>query len=224
MKFHSIVISLTTALVFSIWLGLNQVIAAYPWLAVVLSGLISVGIYRSLSTLLLFLLRRVRHVKRFMLGPCYMQGSWAGFFVGHNNRIRLFVEFFEQDLSRTVIRGRAYHEDGSIHGSWIAENATIDPVRGKLVYHYETDALGNTFINPGIAMFDFQRAAASLPPVSLVGFSSDLFNPHKLVAFEDRVSETNLLDSTECLEKARSVFDKYRVHILAGSQQSPGEQ
>ena len=204
---------MTTALIFLIWLGLNVVITKHPILTVFLSGLISLGIYRSLGMLLLTLLKHVNIVKRFMLGPQYMQGTWAGFFVGHNNNIRFFVEFFEQDLNRTVIRGRAYREDGSFHGSWIAEDASIDPVRGKLTYHYQTDAIGNTFINPGIGAFDLQRTFASKPPVSLVGFSSDLFNPNKLLAFEDKVADENLLDSSEGLKKARDIYEKYKAHV-----------
>ena len=79
-----------------------------------------------------------------------MEGVWVGFFVGHNNRIRFFYEIFEQDLIRTVIRGRVYRDDEGFHGSWIADSATIDPVRGKLTYYYQADAIGNSFINPGI--------------------------------------------------------------------------
>lgn len=218
LKFHSIIISLTTALIFLIWLGLQAVITKHPILTVFLSGLISLGIYRSLGMLLLTLLKHIKLIKRFMLGPQYMQGTWAGFFVGHNSNIRLFVEFFEQDLSRTVIRGRVYREDGSFHGSWIAEDASIDPIRGKLTYHYQTDAIGNTFINPGIAAFDLQRASASKPPVSLVGFSSDLFNPNKFIAFEDKVADENLLDSSEVLNKARAVYEKYKEHVALKRQ------
>lgn len=219
LKFHSIIISLTTSLIFLIWLGLNAVITKHPILTVFLSGLISLGIYRSLGILLLTLLKHINIVKRFMLEPQYMQGTWAGFFVGHNNTIRFFIEFFEQDLNRTIIRGRVYREDGSFHGSWIAEDASIDPVRGKLTYHYQTDAIGNTFINPGIGAFDLQRISASKPPVSLVGFSSDLFNPNKLLAFEDKVAEGNLLDSSEGLKKAQDIYEKYKAHVPLMRQQ-----
>ncbi len=213
LKFHSIIISLTTVLMFLIWLGLDFIITKHPILTVFFSGLISLGIYRSLGMLLLTLLRHINFVKRFMLGPQYMQGTWAGFFVGHNNKIRFFVEFFEQDLSRAVIRGRAYREDGSFHGSWIADDVSIDSIRGKLTYQYQTDAIGNTFINPGIGIFDLQRASASDPPQSLIGFSSDLFNPNKYVAFEDKVYEKNLLDSAEGLQKAMQVYEKYKSHV-----------
>jgi hypothetical protein len=80
LKFHSIIICLTTALIFLVWLGLNVAITKHPILTVFLSGLISLGVYRSLGMLLLTLLKHMNIVKRFMLGPQYMQGTWAGFF------------------------------------------------------------------------------------------------------------------------------------------------
>ena len=117
LKFHSIVISITTALVFIVWLFLNKLIVAYPIAAVVLSGLISLGLYKSLALLLLSLFKKIQTIKKFILGPRYMEGTWAGFFVGHKSNIRLVVETFEQDLSRTVIRGRVYDESGNYRGS-----------------------------------------------------------------------------------------------------------
>lgn len=220
LKFHSIIISITTAIVFFVWLGLNKVIAAHPFFAVVLSGLISLGIYKFLALLFLSFFRNTRMVKRFILGPNYMEGIWAGFFVGHKNRIRLFFEIFEQDLSRTIIRGRVFRDEGGYHGSWIAEDATIDPVRAKLTYHYQTDAIGNTFINPGIASFDIERPAAHKGPVRLIGFSSDLFNPHKLMAFEEKVSDDTIIESRDALEKAKEVYEKYKGHVQSMPQQN----
>lgn len=221
LKFHSITISATTAIVFLGWVCFNRFIVRYPVPSVVISGLISLGSYRFLAILFLSLFRRSKAIKRFILGPRYMQGTWAGFFVGQKQTIRLFVEFFEQELDRTVIRGRSYGEDGSFHGSWIAEDASVDPTRGKLTYHYQTDAIGNSFINPGIAAFDMQRVSANKPPEGLIGFSSDLYSPRKLLAFEEKIAEDNLLDCTAGFEKAQQVYGKNKAHITTSGQQ-PG--
>lgn len=218
LKFHSLIISITTAIVFLIWIGLNKVITTYPFLAVVLSGLISLGIYKTLALLLLAIFRNIGFVKKFILGPRYMEGIWAGFFVGHQNIIRLFFEIFEQDLNRTIIRGRVFRDDGSFHGSWIAEDATIDPLRGKLTYHYHTDAIGNTFINPGIGSFDIDRPASHKAPKRLIGFSSDLFNPHKLMAFEEKVSNSTMIESQDALKMAKEIYEKNKGHLESMSQ------
>ena len=224
LKFHSICISLATAIVFLIWLGLTATIKAYPWLAVVLSGLISLGIYRALALILLSFLRNVRIVKKFILGPYYLEGTWAGFFVGHGNSIRLFVETFEQDLGSLVIRGRAFRDDGSYHGSWLADDATYDPRRARLSYHYEADVVGNTFINPGIASFDIQRPAPHKPAVRLSGYSSDLFSPAKLLAFEEKVTDSTLLETPAAYEAAKRVYEKYKDHIGTQQTSPPGEE
>ncbi len=213
LKFHSFIISVTTALVFLVWISLNKIITDYPFFSVILSGLISLGIYRSLTLLVITLLKKYKVIKKFFLGPRYMEGTWIGFFVGNKNQIRYFIEIFEQDLSRTVIRGRVFRDDGVYHGSWIAEDATIDPIRGKLSYRYETDAIGNTFVNPGIASFSLERTASHKPPIRLIGFSSDLFNPHKLMAIEEKESDKLLLDSEIALEKAKKIYEKYRQHV-----------
>ena len=222
-KFHSIVISITTAIVFLIWLGLNKVIIEYPFLSIALSGLISLGIFRTLALLLLSLFRNSRFFKKFILGPSYMEGIWAGFFVGHKNRIRLFFEIFEQDLNRITIRGRVFREDGGFHGSWIAEDATFDSIRGKLTYNYQADAIGNTFVNPGLGNFDIDRKALHKAPEKLIGFSSDLFNPHKLMAIEEKISNDTMIDDLKALEIAKEIYKKNLGHLDVMSRENATE-
>lgn len=222
LRFHSIVIGITTGLVFLIWLFFNRLIVVYPVTAVVLSGLISIGIYKAVAMLLLSLFRNIQIVKKFILGPEFMEGIWAGFFIGHKSNVRLVVETFEQDLNRTVIRGRVYDDNGNYRGSTIAEDATIDVIRAKLTYHYQADPIGTTFINQGIACFDLERSHPNKSPVSIVGFSSDLFNPQKLLAFEDKISDKKNLDKDELIEKAKEVYQKYKVHVSRLSQHEVG--
>ena len=213
LKFHSLVVSATTALMFLGWVNLNSLISAHPKLALVFSGLIALGTYRALVLLLLALFRNVKFVKKYILGPYFMAGSWAGFFVGHGVEVRLIVETFEQGLGTLVIRGRAFKEDGTYHGSWIADNASIDIRRAKLSYHYEADVVGNTFVNPGLASFDLERPQSHKPPFRLVGYSSDLFSPAKLVAFEEKATDCTTMETKDALETARRVYAKYKDHV-----------
>lgn len=217
LKFHSIVLSVITTAIFLIWIFLNKLIAQYPFTSVILSGLVSLGVYRFVAIIFLSLFKKLSFIKKFILGPRFMEGVWVGFFVGKGNKIRLFVEIFEQDLSTTTIRGRSFREDGSYHGSWNAENVTIDLNRAKLTYHYQTDAIRNTFINPGIAGFEIDRNGKYKIPERLIGFSSDLFSPDKLMAFEEKVSLRAVYDSTEILEIAKAIYEKYKIHIQKDS-------
>lgn len=209
-RFHSIVVSVTAVIVVFLWLGVSDFTKSHPTWSILLSGAISPAVYRLLVTVFLAAFRHSKLLKRLILGPIYMQGVWIGFFVTRGNKIRFFVEVFEQGLSRTVIRGRSFHDNGTFHGSWIADHAQVDAIRGRLAYHYETDALGNTFVNPGIAVFQLERPNVSKPPVRMAGFSSDLFNPSKLLAFEEKISDDLLFDNAVALEKAREVYEKHK--------------
>jgi len=217
LKFHSIVISVTTLIVFTAWTQLANFTATYPALAVFVAGLISLGLYRSLFTLQITLFRRYTFVKKFILGASYMEGTWLGFFVGHEDKIRFLVETFEQDLSELVIRGKVFKEDGTYHCSYISQNATIDVKSGKLSYSYDADSIGNTHINPGLARFDFERESKESPPQRISGYSSDLFHSKKLMAFEEKMSDKTTMETKAAFEKAVVIYEKYKIHTGVSS-------
>jgi len=142
-----------------------------------------------------------------------MEGTWIGFFVGHDSKIRLFAETFEQGINELVIKGKAFQEDGSYHGSWVSDNANINVKLGKLSYTYEADVIGNSFTNPGLARFDLERESNDKPPTRMIGFSSDIFNPAKLKAFEEKTSCSTDCESKFAFEKAKEIHQKYKKHI-----------
>lgn len=213
LKLHSIVLSFSTAIIFSIWTQLTNLITTHPKLSVVAAGLISVGIYRMLTLVLMGLFRQCGWAKRFILGPYYMEGTWIGFFVGHDSKVRLFAETFEQDLRNLVIKGKAFKEDGSYHGSWVSDNVNINVKLGKISYTYEADVIGNSFTNPGLAHFNLERESMEKPACRMVGFSSDIFNPAKLKAFEEKVSCKTDCESDFAFERAKEVYQKYKKHV-----------
>lgn len=217
LKFHSIVISITTLIVFTAWTQLTSLISDNPGLSVFLAGLISLGLYRFLATVSLSLFRNIPLVKKFILGPKYMEGTWIGFFVGHENKIRHLVETFEQDLSELVIRGTVYKDDGSYHCSYVSQNATIDVRNGKLSYSYDADSVNNSHINPGLARFDLVRESKESPPKRITGYSSDLFHPNKLMAFEEKITEKTSMDVDKAFEKSVDIYEKYKGNTGIGS-------
>lgn len=210
LRFHSIVISITTLIVFTVWTHITGVIAAYPWLSVFAAGIISLGLYRFVAMVQLSFFRKISKVKKFILGPTYMEGTWIGFFVGHENKIRYLVETFEQDLSELVIRGKVYRDDGTYHCSYVSQNATVDLRNGKLSYSYDADSISNTHINPGLARFDLERDSKDSPPSRLSGYSSDLFHPKKLMAFEEKVTDKTSMEATVAFEKSVEIYQKYK--------------
>ncbi|MEC6831253.1 hypothetical protein VXS06_05665 [Photobacterium toruni] len=139
-----------------------------------------------------------------------MEGTWVGFFVGHQNNICYLVETFEQDLSLLKIRGRVYKNDFTYHSSHISTDATINTINGKLIYSYDSDSILNTHINVGLARFEIIRNSREKPAHHIVGYSSDLFHSKKLIAFEDKISDSTSVEINKALEKAEKVYNKYR--------------
>ena len=193
-----------------------QKVASYPVASVIIAGVFSLGIYRLINTVFLAIFRKSKVVKKFILGPSYMEGTWVGFFVGHQKKIRYLVETFEQDLSLLKVRGRVYRDDFTYNSSHISTDATIDTINGKLSYSYDADAISNTHINAGLARFEIVRTAREEPAHHIVGYSSDLFHPDKLTAFEDKISDSTSVELKEALEAAEKVYNKYRC--VSGEQ------
>lgn len=213
LKLHSIVLCISTFIIFTIWTQLTTLISAHPFVSVIAGGLISLGLYRLLTVTLVGVFRKSECVKKYILGPYYMEGTWIGFFVGHDSKIRLFAETFEQDISDLVIKGKAFKEDGSYHGSWVSDNVNINVKLGKISYTYEADVIGNSFTNPGLAYFNLERKSSDKAPSRMIGFSSDIFNPAKLKSFEEKVSCRTDCDSQYVFKKATEIYEKYKKHV-----------
>ena len=212
LKFHSIIISITTLIMFTIWIKVTSFIVAYPLLSVFLAGIFSLGVYRFLTTIFLSLFRNIIFIKKFILGSSYMEGTWVGFFVGHQNKIKYIVETFEQNLTELKIRGNMYNNK-ILHGSYISHDVTIDIKNGTISYLYDADVMTNTHNNPGLAKFNFERPNKESPPNRLTGYSSDLFSPTKLIAFEEKISDKTTIEISDALEKSIEIYNKYKVNI-----------
>ena len=208
LKFHSFIVSATTFIIFTVWTYFTKFIEIYPAASVVTACLVSLGAYRLLTICMLVTFRKFEFAKKFMLGESYMEGTWVGYFIGHDNTPRFYVETIEQDISYLVIRGKAFREDGSYHGTWVSDNAEINTKTGKITYTYEADIIGNSHINPGLATFIFERKSKNDPPHRMIGFSSDLFNPSKLKSLEEKVSNSTSMDIDKAFQKAKEIYSK----------------
>jgi hypothetical protein len=214
LKFHSLVISATTLIIFIIWIQVTDIITTYPYLSIFASGVVSLGIYRSLAIMLLGLFRNSWRVKKWILGPFFMEGVWVGFFVGHQNKVRFFSEIIEQDLNTLLVRGKAFKmEDGSYHGSWISDSINVNVKQAKLSYTYYADIIEDTFVNPGLAHFNLERYSVNKPPIRMYGFSSDLYRPEKLKAYEEKISDKTHINNDDTFMKAKEIYDRNKDHI-----------
>lgn len=65
----------------------------------------------------------------------------------------------------------------------------------------------NTFINPGLGSFNFEREGRDCAPIKLIGFSSDLFRPGKLLALEVKEDDKTIIDHKFLIKKAKKLYN-----------------
>lgn len=209
-RFHAIVLSITTLIIFYSWQTVSTISKEYPMFTVPIAALISIGIYRLCLIGFKALILNIRWIKKLAFGSYYVEGVWVGFFIGKEDKVRFYIETFEQDFDSITIRGKGFREYEGCFGSWIAENVSINSKKGILNYTYETDAFNNSFINPGLASFVIERRGINKPPYRLTGFSSDLYNPKKLKSFEQKIND--IPDIGEVAEKLKIAKELYNKH------------
>lgn len=215
LRFNSIVISLTTVVMYLIWAIFNSTIFAnmsVTTIAIIISYFTSIGFYRTIFKILSFLLSSNRWFKKLIFGNYFFEGTWVGFFIGHDSNVKYFYEIHEQSLDSLVITGTVFRNDDSIHGTWKATDSKIQVVEGKLTYYYEADMYGNDHINPGFASFSIGRDSKSKCPQILKGFSSDLFSAMKLVALEEKYKDFTVNDDEVLLEMAKELYKKNKKY------------
>jgi hypothetical protein len=207
-KFHSTVVGFLVPLLV---LGVVKLAPLFATLSTsflvagtIAAALASAGSYKILSLVLAKLLRKSEWLKRFILGPSYLNGTWVGWFIGHNKDVRYIVEVFEQDLGGVNTRGMSFNEAGETHGEWRSEATLIDPVKGQLLYTCSADILTADVPFRSIAVFNFERRGSDDPPHALDGHVADVHDGVRLEIREVKIAST-LLGFREALPKAREI-------------------
>jgi len=182
-RFHSIVLSITTLLIFSmleIFVALGK---EYPYLTILIATISSIGFYRVLVICTKSLVLNIRYFKKIVFGSQYIEGVWIGFFIGQSNNVGFYIETYEQNFDSITIRGKEFREKVGYYSSWISESVNFDDKKGTLNYTYKSDALSHTFINSGFAEFVIERNKNNAPPHRFFGFYANLYNTKKMRSF-----------------------------------------
>lgn len=116
-RFHSIVLSVTTLVVFSLWELFASYSLNYPILKIAFAAIISIGFYRILMLIIKSIVLNIRFLKKRIFGTQYIEGVWVGFFIGKSNNVRFYIETFEQDFESITIRGKGFRENGKRSGN-----------------------------------------------------------------------------------------------------------
>ncbi len=218
-KINSVILILTAMVLVAIWVEIssNPFVTQYYISSIVVSGIFSVGMFRTLFFLFNVLLNNFTILKKLILAEQYIEGCWIGFFKSKDNEIRLYCEYFEQSLDNIVIRGNSFYEDGNFHATWKAENVTLNAENGTLNYSYYADPINNSIINPGYASFSLRRKTKYSAPYEMIGYSSDLHDSSKLSSMEYKVKDGNSKDLNDLIILAREYAIKNKNIIFRES-------
>jgi hypothetical protein len=205
-RFHSYV---TTATVMAMYFVIQHVMPLLrlnptlePYLKPIGTLLLSLGVYNFFATLLRAVAKRFKFVKRHLLGPHYLNGTWIGKFQAIDASTVFTVEHFEQTLSSLKIRGQAFSEDGQSYAYWNSVSETIDVESGILTYTYKCDKTDNKVSFQGVCVFQLERADEESPAERMRGYSADLVDGRRIENREKKVSE-DLLSFDEGLRLAK---------------------
>lgn len=163
--------------------------------------LLSIGIYKLLATLLLASSRKIKFVKRHLLGPSYLNGTWVGKFRTSESSIVYSVEHFEQTLSSLKIRGQAFSVADESYAYWNSLSETIDVEAGVLTYTYNCDKNDDKGSFQGVCVFQFERSDETSGPQGMRGYSADLIDGKRTENRETKLSE-DLIPFAQALETA----------------------
>lgn len=210
-RLQSIVFSITTAIIYFLWGYLNTLITENPYKGLILGALIALGTYRFVLDIVTIMFNNNIMMKKFIFKNYYLEGTWIGCYVnktGDQDKVIYYIEDFEQSFDKLIVRGRSFYENESYKGSWISENISLDVIKGKITYNYQTDMIDNTFINPGQAVFNFVRKKENVPPYKMYGFTSDLYSNNKVKSLEIKLENNNkkINNDSYLLEKAKELY------------------
>lgn len=163
---------------------------------------LSIGVYKLLATSLLGVARKMKFVKRHLLGASYLNGTWVGKFTSADSSVVYTVEHFEQTLSSLKVRGQAFRDSGQSYAQWNSESETIDEISGLLTYTYNCDKTSDKGSFQGVCVFQFERDDKTCGPNRMRGYSADLVDGIRTENNESKISE-NLVPFAEALRAAR---------------------
>jgi len=208
-KFNMIVVTLTTALMFVgiTWVSTKTDLPSQNYLvSLVVSALASIGTYFSITKALKWLLKRSRKIRKIILGPSYLDGTWVGYLVDENGKAFLIVEQYEQDIDGLVIRGSSYNFDELKESRWVSKMCNLDALKGVITYNFEcvTVKKGTTF--EGVGDFQLCRTAKTEPPCEIQGLIYDFISSSENAKVVEEVKLDSSVVEFEAVKKAKAFW------------------
>jgi hypothetical protein len=202
----------TVAFMFFAILWLQPMLAAIPTsygLVGTVTGTItgavaSLGIYRLLSTGLLWLFGKARWIRKLSLGKGFLEGTWVGHYA-HSGEHFFTIEHIDQASGQTRINGREFDASGKTRASWASGMVSVDTERMKLVYAYTCEVFHRKHVHEGLGVFTMVRESESDAPTKLDGYATDLIDGDRDPNTEIKISDAAIADVI-ALAKAKKLF------------------
>jgi hypothetical protein len=153
----------------------------------------SIGAYQSIARLLMLLFDHCPHVRKFVLGPSFVAGTWIGCYRDKAGEPRFTVEIFEQSLDRTIVRGWAFGSDKKLQADWVSDAVEVYPISGMLRYSYNCQLYSFKTAHQGIAVFSFDRRTYKDPPIKMIGYSADLTDGDRTQNHEEKIDDKGMV-------------------------------
>jgi hypothetical protein len=201
-------ITLTIMLMFSAIGLLGPWIGTLPLPQTVALGaatvLASLSAYKLIAGGLFAVFRRSVRLRRFVLGPSFLEGTWVGHYE-RNGQHRFTIEVFDQEDGTTRLQGREIDYGGATCASWHSDAVSIDLATRRLIYAYTCDVYGRSNQQQGLAVFNLICPKKGKPPTILDGYAVDLIDGDKNPNKERKISDGITTDD-EALIEARRIF------------------
>ena len=216
-RFHQTAVSLTIILMFALMKMVNQIpYSSISAISIYLNNIFvqlslwvigSVTAYSWISRGLLVLISHIHPVRRILLGPAFIEGTWVGWFKGHSDKTRYLVEIYEQSLSEITMRGYAYDSAGREHSVWNTRTTRLDVKNGIFCYTYTVAVVDDPKVRDGLCEYQLFRSHDYSTPNEMAGYTIDLHDPTRLYIREYKVSNRGLSKSEARAQLMRLIRD-----------------
>lgn len=169
-------------------------------LASVVAGAV---VYKVLLTLLIWLFKRSRLVRKTLLGARFVEGTWIGHY-DRNGETLLTIEVIDQRDEQIEIAGRAIDRAHRLHTRWNSNSAAVTPSGKLLFYSYNCRVLAKNAGHEGMGTFQVDEIGGG-EPLKLTGYSIDASDGQADANIEYKIGPIGMTDAA-IFEEARKKF------------------
>lgn len=207
-RFGTLAVATTVAIMFVVVIVvvplLTSLSTTYKAAATIAGVFGSMALYRGIAALLFAAFRKNLKLRKFILGPAFLEGTWVGYFP-HGDSYHFTVEFFDHETGETKITGREIDADGKTYASWKSYASSIDTDNRRLIYAYSCDVYGRDRQQQGLGVFDMVGQGKRSPPTILDGYAADLVDGEKDTNKEHKISDELVADD-DAIKEAKRIF------------------